>query len=73
MSQRQRSHELRLEIGAEADALLSQLGVEAYQAARQRAYEASSDAMARDWSGVAAAIQRRTRVRRPSLFSMMLH
>ena len=54
MSQRQRSHELRLEIGAEADALLSQLGVEAYRAARRRACEASSDAMAQDWSGVAA-------------------
>ena len=73
MSQRQRSHELHLEIGAEADALLSQLGVEAYQAAQRRAYEASSDAMARDWSGVAETIARRTRARRPSLFSMMLH
>ncbi len=73
MSQRQRSHELRLEIGAEANALLSQLGVEAYQAARRRAQEASSDAMARDWSSVAAAIARRTRMRRASLFSMTLH
>ncbi len=60
MSHRKRLRELRLGIGFEAEALISDLGPEAYWVARRRAQEASSDAMARDWSGVALAIQRRT-------------
>lgn len=72
MSNRYRPRELRLEIGHEADALVSDLGIEAYWVALQRADEASSDAMARDWSGVALAIARKTGQRPASLISMML-
>jgi len=61
MSKQQRRRELRLGIAVEAEALISDFGPEAYWAARRRAQEASSDAMARDWSGVALAIARRTR------------
>jgi hypothetical protein len=60
MSYRQRSPELRLGIGIEAETLISDLGVEAHAVARRRALEASSDAMARDWTGVALAIARKT-------------
>lgn len=62
MSNRQHPRELRLEVSAEAQALISQLGGEGYWVARRRAHEASSDAMARDWSVVALAIARRTRI-----------
>ena len=61
MSHPKRPRELRLGIGVEAEALISDLGPEAYWVARRRAEEASSDAMARDWSGVALAIQRKER------------
>jgi hypothetical protein len=63
---------LRLEIDHEAKALMLNLGAEAYSAARQRAAEASSAEMAKGWSGVAAAIGRRTAKRRP-LLSYLLH
>jgi succinate-acetate transporter protein len=73
MSHRQRPRELRLEIKLEAATLISDLGVEAYSVARRRAAEASSDAMARDWTNVALAISRKSR-RRPAFpFSMILH
>jgi uncharacterized protein len=73
MTYRQRPRELRLEIKLEAATLISDLGVEAYSVARRRAAEASSDAMARDWTNVALAISRKTR-RRPAFpFSMILH
>ncbi len=73
MSNRQRPRELRLGVGVEAEALISNLGVDAYWVARQRAQEASSDAMARDWSSVALAIARKTRRRATPLISLALH
>ncbi len=47
-------------IEAEAEALIRELGVEAYSAARQREREASSDALAKYWSRVALAIADKT-------------
>lgn len=60
MSLHQRPNELRLAICSTADALISELGREAYTVARRRAEEASSDALARDWSEVALVITRKT-------------
>jgi hypothetical protein len=51
---------LSLEIEMEANALIINSGAKAYSVARQRAEEATSDEMANDWNGVAAAISRRT-------------
>jgi hypothetical protein len=45
---------------AEADALIRDLGDRAYQEARRREHEASSDAIAEDWALVAKAIARKT-------------
>lgn len=73
MAQRRQIRELRLEIGFEAEALMASLGSEAYGAAQLRAQEASSEAMARDWGVVAAAIARKTKDRPPSMLSMWLH
>ena len=47
-------------IEAEADALIRDLGDRAYQEARRREHEASSDAIAEDWALVAKAIARKT-------------
>jgi hypothetical protein len=47
-------------IDAEADALIRDLGDCAYQEARRREHEASSDAIAEDWALVAKAIARKT-------------
>jgi hypothetical protein len=47
-------------LDAEAEALICELGVDAYAEARHREYEASSDAIARDWARVAVAIAKRT-------------
>ena len=47
-------------IEAEADALIRDLGDRAYQEARRREHEASSDATAEDWALVAKAIARKT-------------
>ena len=47
-------------IDAEADALIRDLGDCAYQEARRREHEASSDAIAEDWALVARAIARKT-------------
>jgi hypothetical protein len=47
-------------IDAEADALIRDLGDRAYQDARRREHEASSDAIAEDWALVAKAIARKT-------------
>ena len=63
---------LRLEIDHEADALMFYAGAEAYSVACQRAEEASSDEMAKAWSGVAATIGRKT-AKRPSLLAYLLH
>jgi hypothetical protein len=70
MSNRQRSGALRIGIDLEAQALISNCGREAYLVAVQRAEEASSDEMARDWSGVAALIARKTE-KRPSLLAWL--
>jgi hypothetical protein len=59
MLYRQRPRGLRLGIDLEAEALISTSGGEAYRVARRRAEEASSEEMARDWSGVANAIARK--------------
>jgi hypothetical protein len=58
MSYHQRPHEMRLAISPEAEALISDFGGNAYAEARRRAREASNDALARDWSVVAAKIAR---------------
>ncbi len=47
-------------IDAEAEALVRDLGVAAYSVARRREYEASSDAIAKDWDRVALAVARKT-------------
>jgi len=60
MSYHQRPHELRLAISSEAEALIFDLGGEAYAEACRRAREASSDSLARDWSVVAATIARKS-------------
>src|SRR6516165_2158409 len=45
---------------AEAEALISGLGFDAYDEARRREIEASSDDIARDWNRVAQAIAQKT-------------
>jgi hypothetical protein len=55
------SRRARMErIDAEAEALIRDLGDCAYQEARRREHEASSDAIAEDWALVAKAIARKT-------------
>lgn len=55
------SRRARMErIDAEADALIRDLDDRAYQEARRREHEASSDAIAEDWALVAKAIARKT-------------
>src|ERR1700744_115948 len=55
------SRRARMErIDAEADALIRELDDCAYQEARRREHEASSDAIAEDWALVAKAIARKT-------------
>jgi hypothetical protein len=63
MLQRERQRRVRLGIELEADALLSMSGVQAYSIALERAEEASSDEMVRDWSVVAATVARKSGVR----------
>jgi hypothetical protein len=63
---------LRLEVDHEAKALMLAVGAQAYWVARRRAEEASSDEMAKGWTGVAAVIERRT-AKRTSLLSYLLH
>ena len=72
MSHRQASRALRLGIDHEAQALISLMGAEGYWVALRRAEEASSEEMARDWSGVANVIARRTR-KGHSLLATVLH
>ena len=57
----QRQQGVRLGVDFEAMALIANRGAEAYSAACLRAEEASSEALARDWSEVASVIARRTR------------
>jgi hypothetical protein len=47
-------------IDAEADTLISELGVEAYAEARRREYESSGDAIALWWNRVALAVAHKT-------------
>jgi hypothetical protein len=47
-------------VEAEAEALIRDLGDQAYHEARRREHEASSDAIAEDWALVAKAIARKT-------------
>jgi hypothetical protein len=55
------SRRARMErIDAEAEALIRELGDCAYQEARRREHEASSDAIAEDWALIAKAVARKT-------------
>ena len=72
MSYHQRPHELRLAISSEAEALMTSFGDQAYAKARQRAEEASSDFLARDWNEVAHVVARKTR-KRPTLLAQLFH
>ena len=67
---RRRPEGLRLGIDLEAEALISNSGVDAYRTARRKADESSSLQMAKDWSRVAVAIARKTR-KRPALLAAM--
>ena len=49
------------QIDAEAEALIAYFGSAAYSEARQRQLQASSDAIAEDWSRVARAVARKTK------------
>ena len=49
-----------IRIEAEAEALISELGIHAYDEARRKESEASSDEIARDWNQVAELIAART-------------
>ena len=51
-----RRRETAERIDAEADALIGELGVEAYAEARRREYESSNDAIALRWNRVALAV-----------------
>ena len=51
-----RRRETAERIDAEADALIGELGVEAYAEARRREYESSDDAIALRWNRVALAV-----------------
>ena len=55
-----RRRETAERIDAEADALIGELGVEAYAEARRREYESSNDAIALWWSRVALAVAHKT-------------
>lgn len=52
MSHHAHQRALRLEVDREAFALMNAVGAQAYWVARRRAEEASSDEMARGWTGV---------------------
>lgn len=55
------SRRARMErIDAEAEALIRELGDCAYQEARRREHEASSEAIAKDWALIAKAVARKT-------------
>ncbi len=67
------SRRARIErIDAEAEALIRDLGDCAYQEARRREHEASSDAIAEDWGLVAKAVARKTGSRVGLNFSTQL-
>ena len=72
MLYRRRLEGLRLGIDLEAEALISNSGVDAYRIARRRADESSSRQIAKDWSRVAVAIARKTGKRPAVLAAMFL-
>jgi hypothetical protein len=55
-----RRRETAERIDAEADALIDELGVEAYAEARRREHESSGDAIALRWNQVALAVAHKT-------------
>jgi len=55
-----RRRETAERLDAEADALIGELGVEAYAEARRREYESSGDAIALQWNRVALAVAHKT-------------
>ena len=55
-----RRRETAERIDAEADALIGELGVEAYAEARRREYKSSDDAIALRWNQVALAVGRKS-------------
>jgi hypothetical protein len=57
---RRRRGERAERIDAEADALIGELGVEAYAEARRREYESSNDALALRWNRIALAVGRKS-------------
>jgi hypothetical protein len=63
MAHGQHQRGLRLGVAFEANALIANLGTDAYSAACRRAQEASSEEMVQDWSDVASAIARKARRR----------
>ena len=54
---RQRARTERIEV--EAETMIGDFGVDAYFEARRREHEASSDAIAKDWSQIALAVARK--------------
>ena len=73
MLHRQGPRSLRLEIAWEAETLMATSVGEAYRIARWRAEEASSEQMAKDWSGVADAIARKTKRGPASVLASIFH
>jgi hypothetical protein len=61
---RRRARIERIDSEAEAEALILDFGESAYDEARRRQYEASSDPIATDWGFVALAVARQTGSRR---------
>lgn len=55
-----RRRETAERVDAEADALIDELGVEAYAEARRREYESSSDAIPLRWNKIALAVAHKT-------------
>jgi hypothetical protein len=55
-----RRRETAERIDAEADALIGELGLEAYAEARRREYESSNDALALRWNRIALAVGRKS-------------
>jgi hypothetical protein len=73
MLYRQRPEGLRLGIDLEAEALMSNSGGNAYWIACRRAEEASSEEIAKDWSGVANVIARKAGKRPRSFLAALFH
>jgi hypothetical protein len=61
------------QIDAEAEALIQELGGDAYAEARRKEWESSSASIARDWDRVAQAIAKRTGLNAAPLTSLDAH